>query len=95
MYSLYHIKGIKWGCSKRLHQRLKNQGYTINDVCEVIEVSDIDTASDMERELNIRDGYIWNKSQDYRRIKKMASKGGTAVHQKYPDISRKRRKKYT
>jgi hypothetical protein len=43
----------------------------------------------MERELNIRDGYLWNKSQDYRRIKKMASKGGTVVQQKYPDIGKR------
>jgi hypothetical protein len=68
MYHLYHIKGIKWGCTKRLHQRLKNQGYSISDACEIIEVDDIDKASDMERELNIRDGYPWRDDQDYRVI---------------------------
>lgn len=69
-YYLYHIKGIKWGMSKRLIKRLKNQGYTLNDVCEIVEQSDIDIASDLEKEWNIRDGYGWNDSQDYRAINK-------------------------
>lgn len=68
MFYLYHIKGLKWGCSKELPTRLRNQKYTLNDVCEVIKVDDIDEASDMERDLNIRDGYGWNESQDYRKI---------------------------
>jgi hypothetical protein len=68
MYSLYHIKGEKWGCSKELTVRLRNQGYTLNDVCEVIEILDIDEAADKERYLNIRDGYGWNESQDYRKV---------------------------
>lgn len=74
MYTLYHIKGIKWGCSNQLEKRLSAQNYTINDVCELIEIDNIDKASDMERELNIRDGYGWNKSKDYRRVKTMVDK---------------------
>jgi hypothetical protein len=74
MYKLYHIKGIKWGCSNQLEKRLAAQNFTINDVCEIIEIDDIDNASDMERELNIRDGYGWNKSKDYRRVKTMVDK---------------------
>ena len=72
MYYLYHIKGVKWGCSKNLHKRLKSQGYTINDVYEIIEVVDINEAANMERDFNIRDGYDWNDSQDYRIIIKAA-----------------------
>jgi hypothetical protein len=43
-------------------------------VCEVIEIDDVDIASDMERELNIRDGYGWNKSKDYRRVLTLVDK---------------------
>ena len=74
MYKLYHIKGVKWGCSNQLEIRLSAQNYTIDDVYEIIEIDDIDEASDMERELNIRDGYGWNKSKDYRRVKTMIDK---------------------
>ena len=74
MYSLYHIKGVKWGCSNRLNERLLDQNYTLNDVCEVIEIDDVDMASNMEKELNIRDGYGWNKSKDYRRVLTMVDK---------------------
>lgn len=76
MFYLYHIKGVKWGCSKQLSIRLKNQGYTLNDVCEIVEQSDINIASDLEKQWNIRDGYGWNDSQDYRIIVKAAVLGG-------------------
>lgn len=79
MHKLYHIKGKKWGCSIELEDRLSKQGYTLKDVCEIIEVLDVDKAADMERELNIRDGYGWNPSQDYRIITKAAALGGKAA----------------
>jgi hypothetical protein len=79
MHKLYHIKGKKWGCSIQLEDRLSKQGYTLKDVCEIIEVLDVDEASNMERELNIRDGYGWNQSQDYRIITKAAPMGGKAA----------------
>jgi hypothetical protein len=58
MFYLYHIKGVKWGCTKRsVKRRVWEQGYTLNDVCEIIEKSDINIASKLEDEWNIRDGY--------------------------------------
>jgi hypothetical protein len=72
-YYLYHIKGIKWGCTKRsVKRRVWEQGYTLDDVCKIVEQSDIDIASDLEKEWNIRDGYSWDDSQDYRRVINMA-----------------------
>lgn len=68
MYYLYHIEHVKWGCSKELPNRLKAQGYTLDDVCEIVKEKDLDKAADMERDFNIRDGYGWNESQDYRKI---------------------------
>ena len=57
-YTLYHIKGVKWGMTKRtLKQRLKEQGYTISDCCEVEYYDDIDVASNREIELNKLCGY--------------------------------------
>jgi hypothetical protein len=79
MYYLYHIKGVKWGCSNQLKIRLKKQGYTLNDVYEIIEETNIDKAADMEKQLNIRDGYKWRDDQDYRIITKAAIIGGNIV----------------
>jgi hypothetical protein len=73
MYYLYHIKGKKWGCTQHLKQRLKRQGYTLDDVCEIIEKQDLDEAADLEKELNLKYGYPWNDSQDYRVILKAFS----------------------
>jgi hypothetical protein len=66
MYYLYHIKGVKWGCTINLKKRLKVQGYTLDDVCEIVKETDIDKAADMEKQLNISCGYDWNDGQDYR-----------------------------
>lgn len=68
MYTLYHIKGIKWGCTNHLRERLHSQGYTESDVYETIVVDDIDIATQMEEDLNKRDGYGWNPSQNYKRV---------------------------
>ena len=77
MYHLYHIPDRKeWGCTKYLENRIKKLGYQMSNVDRIITVSNIDKAADMEKELNLEYGYGWNKSQDYRRIKKMATLGG-------------------
>ena len=73
-YTLYHIKGLKWGMTKTTlkkrfygHDYIK-KGLTINDVCETEVYYDKSIAADREKELNLRDGYPWNDSQDYRVI---------------------------
>lgn len=68
MYYIYHIKGVKWGMTNNLKRRLKQQNYTLFDVVKVIEEEDLDKAADLEKKLNLRDGYPWNDSQDYRVI---------------------------
>jgi ribosome-binding protein aMBF1 (putative translation factor) len=79
MYKIYHIKGLKWGCTKQeLKRRLKQQGKTLLDVCEIILESDLDKAAELEKELNIRDGYGWNDSRDYRNIIKRRKCSWTA-----------------
>lgn len=72
MFTLYHIpKRKEWGCTKNISRRLEKLGYTILDVDKIIEIDNIDKASEMERELNLEYGYGWNESQDYRRVTKM------------------------
>ena len=57
MYYLYHIKGVKWGCSNQLKIRLKNQGYSFCNVEDIIAVVDVNEASEMEKLLNKQYGY--------------------------------------
>ena len=49
IYSIYHIPGIKIGCSYRVADRVKEQGYTEYDVLETH--TDIDIASIREKVL--------------------------------------------
>ena len=48
-YSIYHIPGIKIGCSYRVDERVKEQGYTQYEVLETH--TDIDVASIREKVL--------------------------------------------
>jgi len=84
MYYVYHIpKRKQWGCTQNLHKRIKRlhyrKGYTINDVEQVITFTDIDQAADAERDLNLKYGYGWNKSRDYRVVITKAKAGGDAA----------------
>ena len=73
MYTIYHIpKRQEWGCTDNLNRRLRQLGYTINDLDRVITCGNIDMAADMEKELNLEYGYGWNSSRDYRMAKKNA-----------------------
>lgn len=83
MFTLYHIKGVKWGCTNNLKERLRAQGYTESDVCETIEVVDIITATQMEEELNKRDMYGWNPSQNYIRVVRAGRKRGPFKPEEY------------
>jgi len=60
-FTLYHIKGHKWGCTIRpLEERIREyrkQGYTMDDVCETETYTDLHQASEREYELNIQYGY--------------------------------------
>ena len=74
MYYIYHIKGVKWGMTNNLVRRLQRQN--INRVNDVILEEDIDKGADLEKELNLKYGYPWKDSQDYRVILKAARKRG-------------------
>lgn len=55
MYTIYHIPGIKIGCSKNIKARVKQQGFIEYEILEVHE--DRFTASERERELQKKFGY--------------------------------------
>ena len=55
MYYIYHIKGVKIGCSTQPTKRVKQQNYNNFEIIE--EHTDIYLASDRERELQKEYGY--------------------------------------
>jgi hypothetical protein len=55
MYTIYHIEGVKIGCSKNPKRRVKDQGYGAFQVLEVH--TDIQIASKRETELQLEYGY--------------------------------------
>ena len=74
MFTLYHIKGKKWGCTKqKLSIRLWQQGLSIKDVCETIIVETEEEASKLEEQLNKKFGYPFKKSETYSHMLKIIS----------------------
>ena len=55
MYYIYHIYGIKIGCSSEPEKRINDQGFTEYEILEVHE--DIHIASEREIELQKLFGY--------------------------------------
>ncbi len=56
-YYIYHIKGVKIGMSKNLNERLRQQGYCINDAVILESHSDMVECGRRERELQKQYGY--------------------------------------
>jgi hypothetical protein len=75
MYYLYHIKGIKWGCTDNLERRLKRQGYKISEIDRLITTPNIGIADALEKELNDEYGYK-NQHQSYITTIRKSVKGG-------------------
>ena len=55
MYTIYHVPGIKVGCSKNVEARVKQQGFTKYEILEVHY--DRTTASEREKKLQKELGY--------------------------------------
>jgi len=75
-YYIYHIPGIKIGCTKNIKTRIKVQGFTEYEILE--EHTNIQIAADRERELQRQYGYqVDNGSNIYSsKFSKMGEKGG-------------------
>ena len=76
MYYIYHIIGVKIGCTKNLKSRIRVQGFTEYEVLE--EHYDINVASDRERQLQRKYGYqVDNGNNVYSdKFVDMGKKGG-------------------
>jgi len=73
MYTIYHIPGVKIGCSVNPKRRVKNQGYTNYEVLE--QHTDLTLAT--KRELELQKQYKYAVDQVmYSTTIKMSSKGG-------------------
>ena len=92
-YTLYHIKGVKWGMTDNLIRRLKAQGLGVADCCEFEYYDDIKIASQRELELQTQYGYkedtmSYDKFIDGKRQSKGGSISGPKnvriMHQKTP-----------
>jgi hypothetical protein len=80
MYYIYHIKGVKIGCSKNPQSRTRQQGATEYEILE--SHSDIHIASQRELELQKEYGYRVDNTTYYNATKEFkienVSKAGTA-----------------
>lgn len=94
MYYIYHIPGIKIGCSINPKRRVKAQGYSTFEIIE--EYIDMETASKREIELQIKFGYKVDKgSRIYSEpfFSNMGIKGGSKQTQKQKIASSNNAKK--
>jgi hypothetical protein len=73
MYYIYHIEGVKIGCSKNPKRRVKQQGYTEYTILETH--TDIQIASERERSLQKEYGFKVDNKQ-YKDVITMSSLGG-------------------
>lgn len=96
MYYIYHIPGIKIGCSDNPKRRVKAQKY---DYYEILEThTDIIIASKREIELQMQYGYTVDKGSNVYSVKffsKMGKTGGkknTPAQQKAREQNRKKSK---
>jgi hypothetical protein len=64
MYYIYHIPGVKVGCTSNLKNRMKQQGFTQYEVLETH--ADIDIASHREIEIQKQYGYVEPSNTNYK-----------------------------
>jgi hypothetical protein len=64
MYYIYHIPGVKIGCTSNLKKRIQSQGFTEYEVLETH--TDIDIASNREIELQNEYGYVEPSRTNYK-----------------------------
>ena len=86
MYYIYHIKGVKIGCTGNAKRRVKEQGYTEYEVLETH--TDIVTASEREIELQKEYGYEVDDTPYHISIQNL-SKGWTTDNARYANSCRK------
>ena len=81
-YYIYHIPGIKIGCTSQLKYRLKRQGFTEWEILETH--TDIYEASAREIQLQKDYGLPVDKMLYYQKISHLTNKGNTYPDRKCP-----------
>ena len=86
MYYIYHIKGVKIGCTSNIKRRVKEQGYTEYEILETH--TDIITASERELQLQKQYGYEVDDSLYHISIQNL-SKAWNTENSRYANSCRK------
>jgi hypothetical protein len=79
-YYIYHIEGVKIGCSTQPNKRVNNQGYSEYTILETYD--DIITASIRERELQKEYGYKVDSSDYYKQMKMVNAASKPSIRKK-------------
>lgn len=69
MYYIYHIKGVKIGCTKQIRRRMREQGFNQYEILE--KHNDIHLASKREIELQKQYGYNVDVIPYYESVKRL------------------------
>ena len=75
MYYIYHIEGIKIGCTNNIERRVNQQGFTSYEILE--EHIDIFEASNREIELQKKYGYRVDNIPYFKSVKQWGATAGT------------------
>jgi hypothetical protein len=82
MYYIYHIPGVKIGCTSNIKRRMKEQGFISYEILE--KYSNAIIASKREIELQKEYGYKIDTLQyNINQYKNMGSNGGKSTQEKY------------
>lgn len=74
MYSIYHIKGVKIGCTDNVERRIEQQGFTEYEILETH--TDIFEASKREKQLQKEYGYKVDKIPYYISVERWGANAG-------------------
>ena len=91
-YRIYHIKGVKIGCTNNINRRMREQGFTDYKVLEIHTSKDI--AGQREFELQKQYGYKVDNirySESVRRINKASEIAAATKHEWLPNVDWKAR----
>ena len=79
-YYIYHIEGVKIGCTINPNKRIRLQGYTKYTILEIH--TDINIASIRERELQKEYGYKVDSSDYYKQMKMVKAATKPSIRKK-------------
>ena len=90
MYKIYHIKGVKVGCTERWPKRILEQGYTLDQAEILAETDSINHAAKMEQRYQEEYGYPVD-THSYTHIRRVAELNKTPEARKKRSIALKGR----